>query len=61
MRTVNYVRADWRATGYWTEMRSSVDCIATRNTKDYVKAPILVCVPTEFVKLLTETNGDCAE
>ncbi len=36
-----------------TSVRSKVDCIVTRNTKDYGKAPIPVYTPAEFVELLT--------
>ena len=39
-----------------TAVRSSMDCIVTRNTKDYSKASIPVYTPAEFVKLLTETG-----
>ena len=41
-----------------TAVRSGADCIVTRNTEDYSKAPIPVYAPAEFVKLLTETNED---
>ena len=41
-----------------TAVRSGVDCIVTRNTKDYSKAPIPVYAPAEFIELLTETNED---
>ena len=41
-----------------TAVRSGVDCIVTRNTKDYSKAPIPVYAPAEFVELLTETSED---
>ncbi len=41
-----------------TAVRSSMDCIVTRNTKDYRKASIPVYTPAEFVKLLTETGED---
>ena len=39
-----------------TAVRSSMDCIVTRNTKDYSKASLSVYAPAEFVKLLTETG-----
>ena len=39
-----------------TAVRSRVECIVTRNTRDYNKAPIPVYTPAEFVELLTETS-----
>ena len=44
-----------------TAVRSRADCIVTRNTKDYNKAPIPVYTPAEFVKLLTGTSEDQTE
>ena len=41
-----------------TAARSGVDCIVTRNTKDYSKTQISVYAPAEFVELLTETSED---
>ncbi len=41
-----------------TAVRSGVDCIVTRNMKDYSKAPIPVYSPSEFIKLLTEASKD---
>ena len=41
-----------------TAVRSGVDCIVTRNTKDYSKAPIPVYAPAGFIELLTETSED---
>jgi len=41
-----------------TAVRSGVDCIVTRNTKDYSKASIPVYAPAEFIELLTETSED---
>ena len=41
-----------------TTVRSGADCIVTRNTKDYSKAPIPVYAPAEFIELLTETSED---
>ena len=41
-----------------TAVRSGVDCIVTRNTKDYSKAPIPVYAPAAFIELLTETSED---
>lgn len=37
-----------------TAMRSGVDCIVTRNAKDYSKAPIPVYAPAQFVQLLCD-------
>ena len=39
-----------------TAVRSGADCIVTRNTKDYSKAPIPVYAPEGFVALLTENE-----
>ena len=39
-----------------TAVRSGVDCIVTRNKKDYSSAPIPVYEPSEFVEQLTETS-----
>ena len=44
-----------------TAVRSGADCIVTRNTKDYSKAPIPVYAPAEFIELLTETSEDQPE
>ena len=45
-----------------TAMRSDMDGIVTRNTKDYKKSPLSVYSPLEFVKLLTEeTTSDCED
>ena len=35
-----------------TAVRSRMDCIVTRNQKDYRKSPLPVCTPGEFQKLL---------
>ena len=35
-----------------TASRSEIDCIVTRNLKDYVGAPMPVCSPSQFVKLI---------
>lgn len=37
-----------------TAMRTGVDCIVTRNTRDYSKSPITVYSPGEFIKKLEE-------
>lgn len=43
-------------------VRAEIDCIVTRNTKDYVAAPIPVYSPTEFLKFLsTEAESDNQE
>ena len=34
-----------------TAVRSNMDCIITRNTKDYIKSPIPVYTPTQFVEI----------
>ena len=39
-----------------TAVRYKVDCIVTRNTKDYSKSSIHVYTPEEFIKLLVSTN-----
>jgi predicted nucleic acid-binding protein len=41
-----------------TAIRYDIDCIVTRNIKDYVKSPIAVYTPTEFLKLLTKINNE---
>ena len=38
-----------------TAVRYGADCIITRNTRDYSKAPIPVYAPAEFVELLNKT------
>ena len=44
-----------------TALRSGADCIVTRNTKDYSKAPLPVYNPSRFIELLTETGEDFTE
>jgi predicted nucleic acid-binding protein len=39
-----------------TAFRSGIDCIVTRNTKDYSKAPIPVYPPERFAELLSEAG-----
>ncbi len=39
-----------------TATRSEMDCIVTRNVKDYAKSPIMVYEPTEFVSILKAEN-----
>ena len=38
-------------------VHSGVDCIVTRNTKDYAKAQIAVCTPEEFIQQINEDTG----
>lgn len=35
-----------------TALRSEMDCIVTRNLKDYAKSPIMVYEPTAFISVL---------
>lgn len=44
-----------------TAVRSGMDCIVTRNTRDYDKAQIPVYTPADFIRLLTETAEDFSE
>jgi len=37
-----------------TALRTEVDCIVTRNTRDYSKSPVTVYSPEEFIKKLEE-------
>lgn len=37
-----------------TAIRSRMDCIITRNTKDYGKSPVPVYTPEQFMKLLDQ-------
>lgn len=39
-----------------TAVRAKVDCIVTRNTKDYNKSHVAVYTPDEFIKFLTDTS-----
>ena len=39
-----------------TSIRSEMDCIVTRNVKDYAKSSVKVCEPSELLKLLEEEN-----
>lgn len=41
-----------------TTVMYKVDCIVTRDTKDYSKSSIHVYTPDEFLKLLVSTNKD---
>lgn len=41
-----------------TTVRYKVDCIVTRDTKDYSKSSIHVYTPDELLKLLVSTNKD---
>jgi predicted nucleic acid-binding protein len=37
-----------------TALRTEVDCIITRNCRDYAKSPLSVYTPAEFLQRLTE-------
>ena len=37
-----------------TAIRSEIDCIVTRNVKDYTKSSVKVCEPAALIKLLEE-------
>ena len=37
-----------------TALRTEVDCIVTRNTRDYSRSPVTVYSPEEFIKKLEE-------
>lgn len=37
-----------------TARRSGIDCIVTRNQKDYEKSPVTVYSPTEFLRILED-------
>jgi predicted nucleic acid-binding protein len=39
-----------------TAVSSDLDCIVTRNQKDYVNAPIPIYTPAEFVELMRQTS-----
>ena len=39
-----------------TAIRSEMDCIVTRNVKDYMKSSVKVCEPSALLKLLEEEN-----
>ena len=39
-----------------TAIRSEMDCIVTRNMKDYAKSSVKVCEPSALIKLLDEGN-----
>ena len=39
-----------------TAIRSEMDCIVTRNAKDYAKSSVKVCEPSALIKLLEEEN-----
>ncbi|MBQ4100051.1 MAG: PIN domain-containing protein [Oscillospiraceae bacterium] len=41
-----------------TAVRSEMDCIVTRNTKDYAKSPVKVYEPSAFLNLLDTENKD---
>ena len=39
-----------------TAIRSEMDCIVTRNVKDYANSSVKVCEPSALLKLLEEEN-----
>ena len=39
-----------------TAKRCDIDCIVTRNQKDYEKSEITVCSPIDFLELITTMN-----
>ena len=39
-----------------TAIGSEMDCIVTRNMKDYAKSSVKVCEPSALIKLLDEGN-----
>lgn len=41
-----------------TALRSGIDCIVTRNTKDYAKSPVTVYQPEDFLLLLKSNSED---
>ena len=41
-----------------TALRSGMDCIVTRNTKDYAKSPVTVYQPEDFLTLLGSDAED---
>lgn len=43
-----------------TAVRSGLDCIVTRNTKDYASSKLPVCLPSEFLANLADSH-DMAE
>lgn len=40
-----------------TALREKIDCIVTRNTRDYSKSPLSVYSPKEFIKHFEEEQG----
>ena len=38
--------------------RCKLDCIVTRNIKDYAKSPVPVCAPSEFLQRLLPREGE---
>lgn len=44
-----------------TAVRSGADCIVTRNTEDYSRAPIPVYPTERFIELFPETGEDFSE
>lgn len=44
-----------------TAVRSGMDCIVTRNTRDYARAQIPVYTPADFIRMLMVTAEDFSE
>jgi predicted nucleic acid-binding protein len=40
-----------------TAIRAELDCIVTRNTKDYANSPIRIYSPSDFIKYLESTTS----
>lgn len=41
-----------------TALRCGMDCIVTRNLKDYEKSPVQVCSPSDFLEWLNEEGQE---
>ena len=44
-----------------TAVRSGMDCIVTRNMRDYDRAQLPVYAPEDFIRILTETSEEITE
>ena len=44
-----------------TAVRSGAECIVTRNTKDYAKAPLPIYTPSEFIRRITDESEELSE
>ena len=42
---------------YFTALENNIDCIITRNTKDYIKSSIPVYTPTELLFIMEKENS----